>query len=516
MLEIAVLFIISIILRIGVVLNSRTYFDTFGHLYFAKEVKDQKVGPFGKIQTKVAGTKGFKSQFVWHWLMGFLPLYKIIKFEKWINPFFDVIFTLLIYFISIQYGLDNRTSFLVALIYLLTPMWFSGVSTGPRIKSLTPRLSSEIITNLFFIVTVLPLGIPYSIQLILGTVFSSFVILSFRFGLQAIFFLTPLISLFAVDFTPLFSTLIAIFLSIIISKGDFLETLKYQLIHLQWYFKKNLKGEMTISNRNSLKKLFSKSKDKKGIDRILAVIHDMIALNSFSAVLLKMPVYVLSLGGIIYLYLNEMAGVLPQSVVDVVLGGTIIYLLVNIPILLFIGEAERYLNHIAYFIILSAVIIAEQLNLDIVIYALLLYGLLYWVFESFFLHKLRTEDETSDKFSEEVFNFIKGKNERIILTFPYHAIGGIWRIMLHTKHKVVCHMASDGDYRKKLEKKYALNYPYLNLNLLEEMSSEYGVNLLIIDNKKLKVHDFEGWSPPSNWEKVKVGGEYFSVYERKN
>ena len=516
MLEIVALFFVSIIIRFGPVLKSNTGFDTYGHLYFTKEVKNQKAGPFGKISTKVAGSNGFKSQFLWHWLLGFLKIDKISKLGKWINPFFDVVFTLILYVISINFGLDSKSSIMLAGLYLCTPMWFSSISPGPRVNSLTPRLSSEIATNLFFIITMLPLGIPYIAQLVLGTILSAFVILSFRFGLQAVFLITPLVSLFTFNLKPLISVIAAIILSIFISRGDFIETLKYQYVHLRWYFFKNLKGEMTISNRNSLERLKS-AKDRKGLKKkIYSIVKTLLSSNSFTGVFLKMPVFVFSIIGIITVLIIGSINVIPPLISSVVVAGAIIFIVVNIPIFLFIGEAERYLNHIAYFILLSAVLIADYYNIEFILYSLILYGLIYWFIESFFLKNIGKTDIDKNKDAEEVFEYLKHSEKKIILAFPYHVIGGVWRIMLDTEHEVVCHMASDGEYRNKLEEKYSLTYPYLNLNLLEEISDEYGVNFLIIDNKHLKLKNLQNWSPPDNWFQKSVSGDYFSVFEKES
>lgn len=509
------LLLISFLNRIIIVLNTKTDFDTFGHLYFLKEVKDQKVGPFGTIQTKVSGSKGFKAPFLWHWFFGLLPVKFVLKYQKWINPILDIVFTMVIYLLSLLIGLSEFNSFLVGLLYLFTPMWFSRISTGPRIKSLTPRLSSELLTNLFFIVTLLPLEISVSIRVILGMILCMFVIQSSKFGLQAFLLLTPIVSIFTLNPIPIYSLLAGILASFVITKGHFIETLKNQFMHLKWYFQKNLNGEMPISNRNRLSNLFSFSVKESKLKNIKSAIIKMLTINSFTAVLLKMPVVLLSLTGILYLQLNEMTNALTTSISGVVIGATMIYLLVNIPLFLFIGEAERYLNHIAYFIVAIAVLFIDMVNMPTVIYILLLYGLVYWVYESFFLGKTAEDDKSEKKFSDEVFNFLETKKAKsVVITYPYHAIGGVWRIMLYTKHQVVCYMASDREYRKKLEDKYALNYPYLNLNLLKEMSDEFGVNILIIENKHLKINNLEGWTPPSNWKETKIGGSYYRVYEK--
>lgn len=330
MLEIIAILTIGLLTRISIAHGKKTSFDTYGHLYFAKEVNDQRVGPFGKIQTKVASSKGFKYPFLWHWILGFLPLKLVIRHHKWINPIADVLFSIALYLISVYSGLEQRTSLLLSVIYLLTPMWFSKMSMGPRIESLTPRLSSEIATNLFFIVTVLPLDIPFAMKLTLGTLLSAYVIMSFKFGLQAILFMTPFVSLFVFNSIPLISAIIAIIFSIVISKGDFLETIKRQITHFTWYFRKNLKEETTLSNRNSWKKLFICS--GKSVMKLMA--SNWLFANSFTSVILKMPIYVIN-------HISEI--VKRTDVSEVGIGSMVVYQKRNGCV----GKLPRYIHPLA-------------------------------------------------------------------------------------------------------------------------------------------------------------------------
>nr|MDA3832156.1 hypothetical protein [Spirochaetales bacterium] len=71
--EILLLALFAFVLRFLTVLHAHAGFDSYGHLYFAKEVKVQRAGPFGEITTKIVGSKGLRAPFLWHWLVGFLP-----------------------------------------------------------------------------------------------------------------------------------------------------------------------------------------------------------------------------------------------------------------------------------------------------------------------------------------------------------------------------------------------------------------------------------------------------------
>ena len=162
-------------LRFLSVRHASLTFDSYGHLYFAQQVKGQNIGPFGEIRINVVGSSGLRIPFLWHWLIALLPFGPVLRFQNWINAGIDAAFSILVYSIALLIGVSARTALFMALLYLLTPMWFSRLSTGPRITNLTPRLLSELIGNLFFIVTLLPLGFPAWLAAMCGVFLCMFV-----------------------------------------------------------------------------------------------------------------------------------------------------------------------------------------------------------------------------------------------------------------------------------------------------------------------------------------------------
>ena len=84
--------------------------------------------------------------------------------------------------------------------------------------------------------------------------------------------------------------------------------------------------------------------------------------------------------------------------------------------------------------------------------------------------------------------------------------------MLETKHKVIC---ADLDREQGTRSKnnwYDHKYPYVNLNVLDRIHNELGLDIVIIDNKELERMRSE-WRPSSLWKKNKIGDPFFSIYE---
>jgi hypothetical protein len=505
-----------LITRLSIVKNSVTDFDTYGHLYFAKEVRSQSVGPFGAIIPKVVAGQPYRHPFLWHWLIGVLSFDFFYRNKKWINAFIDSFFVLIVYAI-IQISFTSEIALFCSLLYIFTPNLFSAISTGPRIKSLTPRITSEIAVNLYFIFLLIPLPVSNYFSYTLAIMFGVFTLLSSKFGIQAIFLLSISIALLLQSLLILGVLIVAILICFIITKGQFVSTLKDQGTHLVWYFKKNLKGEMSISKRNSLSLFREKSKDKKGILKIGTILLHLIRTNSFGVIIFKMPVLLVCLSLFIYFkFVSVQTVSLVPVILMPVLAGVFIFLAVNIPILLFIGEAERYLNHIIVFVFLMTTISAFGLNMVWILWALIGYGFLFWLFELFvyntIIHK-KFDGGLKEVDEKEIIDFLRTINsEKIVLSFPYHAVG-IWRIMLETIHKTVYPIMVTKEFSEKFETNYDAGYPFVDLNKINEMNNDFGLDILIIDNKQVAKRYGKMWTPPENWVKEPVSGEIYTLYK---
>ena len=516
-LYIVILTLIAFLVRILVTRNATVGYDTYGHLYYAKEVRSQSAGPFSEIKVKVSGSTGFRHPFLWHWILGSIPLpfETIIRCQKWINPLIDAGFSILIYFFARWATLGHGIAFLITLSYLFTPMWFSRLSIGPRVDSLTPRLTSELVSNLFFILLLLPIGIPSWLAWICGILLSAFVLLSSKFGVQAMLFLVPITSLFTRNWILIAALFGGIGLSFILTRGGFYLTFRRQLRHLTSYFKNNLKGQTPISNRNSLKKLLAKPSHRTGFAaHIGVIIMRFIYDNSYTSIVAKMPVIIAAFicyGSAIYSKSIEV----PLHIHGPVLSATIVFLLINLPPLLFLGEAERYLNHVAFFIVSMLTTLAVELKCIWVIWILIGYGLIYWTIEFFFLHKIIPQDTKIKQIDTKIISYLRSiPNPSTILSYPYDAGGGYYRVMLETDHNVIFLHNNEFGATFGRTHNYSADYPYIRLEKMSELSHEMGANILILRVASLLKRGFDGWTPPCEWQKVDIGGPIYEVYRK--
>ena len=55
----------------------------------------------------------------------------------------------------------------------------------------------------------------------------------------------------------------------------------------------------------------------------------------------------------------------------------LLFLLTSLPLFLFLGEAERYINHVSYFVIASFVYTCNEMGFSYLVYLTLLHGLIF-------------------------------------------------------------------------------------------------------------------------------------------
>lgn len=516
MFELIALVLLAVISRLLVVRSSVTRFDAYGHMYFAKEIKRQRTGVFGEIILNIVGSTGFIQPFLWHWLVARFPIDRVVRFQRWINPMLDALFALAIYFIVLWCGLGKVYALYASALYICTPMFFSVVSKGPRISSFTPRLSSELATNLFFVVSLLPLGLPEWAAITIAAVLAAFVILASKFGLQALLFITPLVSLLLLTPDPLLSMMLGFVGVLAVSRGKFWASVSAQVKHLVWYCKKNLKGEMPISRRNSFKALFQMDPSKGKITNLLNIAYQMATVNSYTSVLVKMPVLLAVLG--LYIVAWQTEGVqIEYTYLMPVLAGVIVFFVINYPPFLFLGEAERYLNHVAFFIVLAVVQLSVELSTHWVLWSVLGYGVLYWFAEVLFLGRYASKamGANNKAFGEIIDHLVSVNTPLVVLVYPYVSGGGVYRVMLETDHKVIFVFGISEEFSKTFDREYADTYPYVKLNQLDRMSEDLGVNCVVVFKKALENKGLGQWEPLPEWQKMDLGGSVYDVYQKQ-
>lgn len=502
------LFLFCLFVRLYPIRNSRTDFDSYGHLYYAYEVNRQKSSPWGSIKLKCWNSLDFSHPFLWHLIVG--KVFGTTKIDRlrWVNGIIDSVYAFSIFFMLKYLSFDFQISLMGTLLYLFTPMWFSAISMGTRVASFTPRLVCEVIIP---VIVFLALYILPSSNLLIGFVsvlLTIFVVMSSKFGIQVLLFTFPLISLFTNSLELIFILLAGLLLPILISKGEVFNMLRRQITHLVDYYYGSKDGRIPISDRNKFSKILAQN--QQGNIDFKKTIWNLVAVNSFTSVFVKMPILLFSLGVSAYLIVFKGSEILTTDFVPffVVLS---IFILINQPRLLFLGEAERYLNHFSFFIILITLTLAEQTELIWMIWAFIFYGFLFWLIESMMFNKF--EDQAQRKKADNLIeDYLKKLDEkRLVISYPYHNFS-IFRIMLTTPHEVVFPAYVSDNLRSEFTQEFEVKYPFFDIKKVEKLSQVTSLNVLIIDNKTLIDRGYKDWQPPNSWKKVQLDQEVYDIY----
>lgn len=494
-----------IIIRFYSVQKGDINFDSFGHLYFSKQLINNRLGPYSSIPVNVIGVKEFNNPFFYNWLAAKLfGLKRLISLQKHINNFLELL-ALIIYSILVYLIFEDINLVLIsACLYLSMPLLTKSVSGGgPRLYCFTPRIFSELIVNLYFLIFLLPQDFDFIYKIGLCSILALMVISSSKFGLQAILFLSVLISILAWSLMPIIPVFVAIILLILLTKKKFLKQIKDQFTHLSNYYETVKNRDAPIRSRSNLRNIWYGLPENKNIMiRLIALwnwLKEVLIVYAAKKGILAGPLLMPILLPIVFFLIYYGFGESLLSIV--VLSAVIIYLLVNIPRLLFLGESERYLTHTAYLLCLFFVINATQNGYELLILFILGFNFFYLINQLLRIYSNKIYSNTN--LNNSITAYFEGLDtKKNIICFPYH-IGSFYSLLLKTEHNVFGSLLSDFKTHPIIKESLELHYPHLDLNRLNYMRRSFGVDTLILYPASLQKVGLENWKLPAGWEEVK-------------
>lgn len=442
--------------------------DTYFHLFLINYIRDNGVQEM--LETK-RFTRPFSLQYPWmlHWLLSYLPKEGVGYAERFFNPFWDSFFALIFVLLGLALGVPLEHAVLGGLIYLLTPLSFGNLGTGPRVITFTPRLFGEVIGGGVFLLEYLYFKTDQSFYLIIATILASSLFLMSKFSAQALILISVFLSILMLRVEPVLLVLSSFLICIVYSKGFYLKVLREHYGQLRSYFREVMADRIALSERNNLKVMLSVIRSGN-LKRIL--VHFMV-YNSFFIALYKSPIVFIAL------WLAWESGDRGLEF-TFLLSGVIVFLIVSLKWFLFIGEAERYLNYLLLFPILILVFhISEYIWLA---YGLIAYGVVYFVIDYYlvYLKSSKFGGDINDKFIDYLNNV---PQELRFATLPHHL--GCWRIVYETKHHwwgpTLFPISKEDDEKNK---KYWLKNPYLDLSKIVEFMDDFQLDCVFIDTAR--------------------------------
>lgn len=486
----AILLFVTVLLRLLTITKAAT-FDTYGHLYACQQVENGKTGPLKPIKTKMVGSKDFPYPVLYHWML--VKIFGFKNFLNWhwcLNPIIDLLFTGLMGFIFYSlFGLEIALK--SSLLYLLIPLCFTLISSGPRLRSWSPRLFTEVTVGLYFIMPYLSnfLHVPsaYWICFALMTILAIIVLGSSKFGLQALIFIGVPASLFSWSTIFILPGLAAFLLLIILTKGDFYKTVLRQYSHLKLYYQRNESGKAAVRDRSNVVKSMKFPEGTSFFKRINLFIFNRPSENGILAMLLRFPSYLIVTAGIILFWKEGHASELFLLSAPI-LAGFLAFLIISIPSFLFLGEAERYPIHVAILSSLALVLMANEASYGNWMYqGLVVYGFLYMLWD--YKDRLLKRNQNTEKFPESSIEYLnQSKEPLVLLCYPYH-VGPLLRFLVETPHLGIATIFCDTETEEFIKKDYEEAYGYLKLDRLDKLYQDFGVNTVILREQHFNLLD---------------------------
>lgn len=494
------LFLFSLFFRffLRFVFKRNIDFDTYFHLFLINHLRIN--GIQNMIETK-RFIKPFGLNYPWmmHFFISFFPRKFDMFFERFFNPFLDSLFTLFLYMITFYITESNSQSLIIAILYLFTPAMFTTLSIGPRIKSFTPRLFGEIVGSMMFIFEYLYFMNDNNIYLLFAIIFSGLAYLSSKFSVQAIVFISIFLFLFTYDMEYLVVLVGGFILSMILSKGKYLQVLKQQFEHLKWYFIRNIHGKMSVSSRNSFKVLVEYFKNKK----YKRIISTLLFENTFVIILTRFPLVYLAL---YFIYDGYIINGILELTDYFIISSFVIFFISSLKWFLFIGEAERYINYMVFFILLKVTLFFEENIFYLVTF--IIYGIILYILDFILLSKKTNKNSIDD----ELIKWLNCQNDALkIATIPYH-LGG-WRIVESTKHNWLYGVFFINDNDTKVLNSYIKKYPFLDINKADKIIDEYNLDYIFYNKQALDKNYDEKYEIPTNLKQIQISENIFALYK---
>lgn len=479
--------------RLSMVWRVRFSFDSWGHLYFLTAVKHQRTGPFAPIQVDVAEGGPFHYPHLTHWLMSFLPQAVLGRWIKVVNPVFEALGLAASMALARTAGLDAGVVAAAGLAYVFTPMVFSKVAIGST-SHFTTRLYSELSAGLLLLLAFLPLPLSSAMLVLPMVVLVAYIVLSSKFGLQMVLLVVLPAALLASKPAPIAGLVLGFASAVAVSRGGILKTWREQGRHLLWYLGESRKGKLPITDRNGLAPFRMAFGAPCLKQKIVHLGFALVGRNSFSGLVLKFPV---AIATALLVWNGAASGPVADNGVFALLGvAFLVYGVVNTTVFIILGEAERYLNHFAFLIILVFTEWAFAGGGLIWFWLVIAWGVLYWLGELVLLGLLGLNQPREDEDGAYRALVEAAPEGSIVLTYPYHVIPP-WRLLTTSSLRPVFPIIGTGAGTARL--KAMESYPFIDLAYLGELRRDFGLAFVVIQDSKLDEVG-RNWLEADGWQ----------------
>lgn len=367
--------------------------DSWYHLMLAEEIRQNN----HKLPKKISRfllSESITYPPLFHILLSYLTKRQRLAIEPFLGGIFDgLVGTGLFSAAYLLIDLDLKTAVFVALLFVFSP-YALGSGYGPRATLGTPRVFGQFLFFLSLLMLLQFLATGDYFYGIAAIGLGSLIFWASMFSSQAYVFILIICSLVLLSVVPLLVLLESYLLSLLVSGGQTWKISKGHVLHLRIMAKTFWKGRFLSEHiqqrnrfsdlRNLPKQLFANLKKNYFLFYVR---------NTFLIVLFQIPVVAF------YVYSrfdnsNILAGSDLLHLSDALLvSALLVFIAVSTRPLLFLGEAERYMEHVSPFCCLFVGLILQVSGKWEAAYWVLLYSIvLYLINVILFVYLVRTKN----------------------------------------------------------------------------------------------------------------------------
>lgn len=445
--------------------------DAYAHMIYAREIRE--AGHRIPLYPSKAVTTGeYRYPFFMHWILSFLPDDTLKVVERYFSGLNDLLFAGVILLLAPLGILSGFQAVIALLIFVSTPEFMR--PDQAHCIGMSGRKPGLLLTTLSLLSFVLWFDSGNLFLLVLSVLLGATVFLTSKFSLQAYTFISVAVSVL-VSPLAIASVVMAFVVAVAASGGRYYDVFRGHITHLYDYaVNKQFKISYTRPDIGL--------PDLSEIDSSRDVLEKFYMSQFFRTFSNNLFVIGLAVTYVFVQYTGTPVE-LPSGFGAWILGGVLSYVLISLPYLRFLGEAERYLEFI---FLPSVVLIVKALSVfgvvyQVVIGVLLLLGFLsfpiyVWAFRNVFYD---AEDEES---ISAMMDELREQGKGVVLFQP------VWqnrRVAWETPHLVVDTILNDStpEAVEELNRLFPTNYGIITDDV-EWLKERFGPDWVIFDTGK--------------------------------
>lgn len=478
--------------------------DAYGHLIHVNDIRESGHRASPGLSPGYQATSGtYAYPYLMHWVLSFFSEDHVDLIARNLGLMMDIALWSIFGALGVT-GYLTWYEMTICLLLLITTPEFVRPDRAQN-SGLSARKPGLVLATAALLLFSIYVSEGNVLLLVLALLFGGAVLLTNKFSLQALIFITAGLALFSSPSWALF-TAGCFGTALLLSRGAYLKVLEGHARHLYFYAtvlqnvhrKVNDKNILPFRLLTAVRKKFS---GKGSTSAILEEVHNNIPLQAALNNPFLIPAVVL-------IFIGSPVGGLIDGFTLWIAAGTGAFLLTSLPGLRFLGEPERYLE---YVFLPSAVVVAKSManygsEFRVLTYTTMVFGALVILAYVYATRKL-TGSGGGDPGFDDVVSFFRDKNPAVVVIQPSNK--GT-ELAFKTQHKTLVFVGSLGSTSETLEefkKLHPVRYPCITDDV-EWLGGRYDPRWVVYDMRRMR--DTIGLQPPSGEPTFTSGG--FSVY----